>query len=98
MPNFQVAELAMRSFLPGRRTNTRLECRKVAGKLKHLFNSLPAVVTNRVPSDLITAFVMRNIFGRRLQWKMRYREGDIRKERLLAVLRFMLLQEINHVI
>src|SRR4051794_33877951 len=66
--------------------------------MQHLLNSLPPVLTNFVPPDVVTAGVPCNSSRRRLQWKVRDRERHISEERPVRVLLLVLFHEFNRTV
>ena len=71
---------------------------QVAGRMQHLLDALPALVANYVPADVVSAGVVRDVVGRRLQGKMRHSERDVSEKRLVVVLLVVFFQEVDRVI
>ena len=60
--------------------------------------SLPTLVADRVPADVVAAFVAGDVLGRCLKRKVRNRERDVSEERLVGVLLLVLLHEVDRVV
>jgi hypothetical protein len=61
-------------------------------------NPLPTRLANFIPAAVIFALVAGDVFRQRVQREMRRGKGDVRKERLPAVLLGMFLQKIDRVV